>query len=231
MSVSPAESGASEAIEQGPPFRLLDLPRELRDRVYHYAYVPSSPDITFIERCERLNAQREAWLPAEPSKLLGPLHLVSHQIHDELEEYLARLPNETVTTRWTMCNDFYMVEENATRFARCPKVTSMILEVTNSQDEYPYDLVFCYELLALIHFCRTGGTKVQTVTFGGSEWSSQISWGYHDVSPEEEDIRVTVNVRTLEITELSGSLAPVLKFELIDALEDLQGLVSGDQTR
>ena len=231
MSVSPAGSGASKAIKEGAPFKLLDLPRELRDRVYYYAYIPSTPDITIIQRCEEQTAQRKACRSAEPSKLLGPLHLVSHQIHDELEEHLARLPDETVTMGWMMCSDFYWGEWNATRFARCPKVTSVVFNVMDTQCEFPYRFAFCYEFLAVIHLFRTGGTKVQTVTFDGSEWSSQFDWSNHGVVPERGEIRITVNVRTLEIGEFSGSLAPLMKMELIDALDTFQELILVDQPR
>lgn len=240
MSVYPAESGASEAIEEGAPFRLLDLPRELRDRVYHYAYVPSSSDLIITEK-----NRRKTLCVAKPSILLGPLHVVSHQIHDELEEYLARLPNETVTTNWVMTCGFFAVQHDATRLARCPKMTSVIFEVACTWHGWPswftYDAIVCYELLALVYLFRTRGTKVQTVTFDHSAealshgpscvWSDRVEMRNHGVVPQKGDLKITVNVRTLEISELSGSLAPVLKMELIEALEDFQGLLLVDEPR
>ena len=247
MSVPLTGSGASTAIEEEPPFRLLDLPRELRDRVYHYAYVPSSPDTPIVRWDQKRNAKRKMIRGAKPSSLLGPLHLLSHQIRDEVDEYLARLPNETVTMQWPMYQDFFTVEDKATRFARCPKVTSVVFHArepnwaSDWQDLFPYDAIVCYELLALIHLFRANGTQFQTVTFDHDaedmsheppcEWSSRVQMRNHSVLRESGDISITVNVHTLEIIELSGSLAPLLKMELIEALEDFQELLSIDQTR
>lgn len=247
MSVSPVGSSASKAIEEGQPFRLLDLPRELRDRLYYYSYVPSSSDNTITQWNQKWGAQRKNLCEAKPSSLLGPVHVLNHQIHDEMEEYLARLPNETVTLEWPMFRELCWVEHQATRFARCPKVTSVVLQAMGPnwerdwRDMFPYDVIVCNELLAILFLFRTNGTKVQTVTFDHSAkdishdspcmWSSRVQMRNHSVLEERGDIRITINVHTLEISELSGSLAPLLKMELIEALEDFQELLSVDESR
>ena len=50
-------------------------------------------------------------------------------------------------------------------------------------------------------------------------------------SRQTTSIKMTVNVQTMEITELSGLLAPLLKIDLIHAMEAFREVVLADQSR
>ena len=225
MSISPARCDSSRAVEEGSTFRLLDLPRELRDGVYHHAYVPSSAALTVDESADRAKTQQANSSP----HLLGPLYAVSRQIHIELDEHLARLPDETATIQRVMDGDLSGLEEAITMSTRCPKVTSVFVQaITSLSYVDDDDLAISQEFLAAVYLARKKGTQVQTLTFNHStegDFRSQPCVG------SAQDIKITVNVQTLEISELSGSLAPFLKKDFVRAVEAFQTLVLVDQPR
>ncbi|MCJ1243767.1 hypothetical protein MMC30_000964 [Trapelia coarctata] len=74
----PSDSAPSQVVHQTPPFRLLDLPRAIRDRIYRFALLPPT---------RQIHPYIKSWYDQTTQNVL-PLFLACKQIHRESESIL-----------------------------------------------------------------------------------------------------------------------------------------------